>query len=196
MVLEPDAAPRPLMLGVAAKECRGQSITLTIPPHQRIGKVSTRFAANNHAWHLPKLSASNAALVLTARPPIRASRLYRRSALPTFAYYGSGMWKAGLLRPIKLEDGRTLRTLADAHDVILQLPEKELRRPKWQALVSLLLSAAATRQHHLLSILTVRLEAELPRLAHTTEPIPPPKKPPAPSVKHRLQRRRKAKLLK
>jgi hypothetical protein len=61
------------------------------------------------------------------------------------------------------------RTLADAHDVILQLPDKDLRKPQWQALVGLLLSAAATRQHHLLSILTVRLETELPRLAHAAE---------------------------
>jgi hypothetical protein len=72
------------------------------------------------------------------------------------------MWQTRLLRPIRIEDGRTtIRTLVDAHDAILQLPEKELRRPKWQALVGLLLSA--TRQHHLLSILTVRLETELPR---------------------------------
>jgi hypothetical protein len=102
------------------------------------------------------------------------------------------MWKTRLLRPIRLEDGRTIRTLADAHEVILQLPEKELRRPKWQALAGLLLSAAATRQHHLLSILTVRLEAELPKLTHTTESALPPKKPPAPSVKLR----RRARLLK
>jgi hypothetical protein len=106
------------------------------------------------------------------------------------------MWETRLLRPIRLEDRRTIRTLADAHDVILQLPEKELRRPKWQALVGLLLSAAATRQHHLLSILTVRLETELPRLAHITESILPPKKPQAPSVKLRSKRGRKAKLMK
>jgi hypothetical protein len=106
------------------------------------------------------------------------------------------MWKTRLLRPIRLEDGRIIRTLADAHDVILQLPEKELRRPQWQALVGLLLSAAATRQHHLLSILTVRLETELPKLAHTAESALPPEKPPAASVRHRLKRGRKAKLLK
>jgi hypothetical protein len=106
------------------------------------------------------------------------------------------MWKTRLLRPIRLEDGRTIRTLADTHDVILQLPEKELRKPQWQALVGLLLSAAATRQHHLLSILTVRLETELPGLAHATESALPPKKPPAPSVKHRLKRGRRAKLVK
>jgi len=71
--------------------------------------------------------------------------------------------------PIRLEDGTTIRSLADARDVILQLPDKEIRKPQWQALAGLLLSAATTRQHHLLSILTVRLETELPRLAHTTE---------------------------
>jgi hypothetical protein len=104
-----------------------------------------------------------------------------------------GMWNTCLLRPIRLEDGRTIRTLADAHDVILDLPEKELRRPKWQALVGLLLSAATTRQHHLLSILTVRLETELPRLAQTAESALPPKKPPAPRVKHRRAKVRKVK---
>jgi hypothetical protein len=124
----------------------------------------------------------------------RSSCHYPRSALPTFAHYSSGMWKTRLLRPIRLEDGRTIRTLADAHDVILQLPEKELRRPKWQALVGLLLSAAATRQHHLLSILTVRLETELPRLAHPTESVLPPKKPLAQSVKRRLHRAKVRKL--
>jgi hypothetical protein len=126
----------------------------------------------------------------------RSSCHYPRSALPTFDHYSSGMWRTRLLRPIRLEDGRTIRTLADAHDVILQLPEKELRRPQWQALVGLLLSAVATRQHHLLSILTVRLETELPRLAHKTESVLPPKKPSAPSATHRLKHRRKAKLLK
>jgi hypothetical protein len=54
-------------------------------------------------------------------------------------------WKTRLVRPIRLEDGKTIGTLADAHDAILQLPEKELRRPQWQALVDLLPSAVATR---------------------------------------------------
>jgi hypothetical protein len=123
----------------------------------------------------------------------RSSCHYRRSVSPTFTDYSYGMWKTRLLRPIRLEDGRSIRTIADAHDVILQLPDKELRRPKWQALVGLLLSAAATRQHHLLSILTVRLETELPGLAYTTESALQPKKPPAPSVKHRSHRVRKLK---
>jgi hypothetical protein len=87
-----------------------------------------------------------------------------------------------------------MRTLADARDVILQLPEKELRRPQWQALAGLLLSAVATRQHHLLSILTVRLETELPKLAHAAASALPPKRPSAPSVRHRMKRGRKAKL--
>jgi hypothetical protein len=128
----------------------------------------------------------------------RSSCHDRRSVSPTFARYSSGMWrwKTRLLRPIRLEDGRTIRTLGDAHDAILQLPEKELRKPQWQALVDLLLSAVATRQHHLLSILTVRLETELPKLAQTTESALPSKKPPAPSARHRLKRGRKAKLLK
>jgi hypothetical protein len=110
------------------------------------------------------------------------------------AGYPAGMWETRLLRTIRLEDGRTIRTLADAHDVILQLPDKELRKPQWQALVGLLLSAAATRQHHLLSILTVRLETELPRLAHAAESPLPPRKPPAPSAKHRLRRAKVRKL--
>jgi hypothetical protein len=97
-----------------------------------------------------------------------------------------------LLRPIRLEDGRTIRTLADAHNAILQLPEEELRRPQWQALVELLLSA--TRKRHLLSILTARLETELPKLAHATESVLPPKKPPAPSAKQRWRRAKVRKL--
>jgi hypothetical protein len=101
-------------------------------------------------------------------------------------------WKTRLLRPITLGDGRTIRTLADAHDLILQLPEEELRRPQSQALVDLLLSA--TRQHNLLSTVTVRLETELPRLARATESALPPKKPPMPSAKNRLRREKVRKL--
>jgi hypothetical protein len=122
-------------------------------------------------------------------------RVVPRAPLPA-TVSGMWRWKTRLLRPIRLEDGRIIRTLADAHNAILQLPEKELRRPQWQALVDLLLSAVARRQHHLLSILTARLETELPKLADGTESVLPPKRPPAPSAKHRLKRSRRVKLIK
>jgi hypothetical protein len=106
------------------------------------------------------------------------------------------MWKARLRKSIRLADGRIIKTLADARDAILELPDKDLRRPQWQGLVGLLLSAAYSENQDLLAIASTRLEVMLPRLAHTDQSALPPKKPPAPSAKHLLKRGRKAKLLK
>lgn len=91
------------------------------------------------------------------------------------ARYGLPLLFCASLAAAGLHGCWRMPTLADAHDFILQLPEKKLRRPPWQTLVDLLLSAVATRQHHLPSILTVRLETELPRLAHATGSDLPPK---------------------
>jgi hypothetical protein len=51
-------------------------------------------------------------------------------------------WNSRLRHPIALADGRTLRTLADARDMILSLPERDQLREKWQTLAAVLLSAA------------------------------------------------------
>jgi len=80
-----------------------------------------------------------------AHMPIMPSRVHRSSCrylgsvLPTIAGYATGVWNTRLLRPITLEDGTTIRTLADARDVILQRPEKEIRKPQWKAPAGLLL---------------------------------------------------------
>jgi hypothetical protein len=63
----------------------------------------------------------------------RSSCHCSRSALPILADYSTGMWETPLDKVIRLEDGRTIKTLADARDVILGLPEQEQQRPQWQA---------------------------------------------------------------
>jgi hypothetical protein len=53
-------------------------------------------------------------------------------------------WDAAFteLPPIKLPDGRMLRTLADCHSYLLALPEHEQAEPRWQAAAKALLQAA------------------------------------------------------
>lgn len=116
----------------------------------------------------------------------RSSCRYDRSVLPTLASYVTGMWKARLQRPIRLDDGRIVRTLAEARDVILELPKKVQLLPQWQSLAGLLLSAAHSRNGDLLPLANARLEEMLPRIADAAESVLPRKKPPAPSVKRRL----------
>jgi hypothetical protein len=41
-----------------------------------------------------------------------------------------------LSRPLHLEDGRCLRTLADAGELVLSLTPEEQAQPRWQAVVS------------------------------------------------------------
>jgi hypothetical protein len=77
------------------------------------------------------------------------------------------MWNVRLARPVHLEDGRTINTLADAREIILGLPEDDQLRPQWQAIAGLLLSAASAGSPDLLAIANARLEVMLPRLAHT-----------------------------
>jgi hypothetical protein len=78
------------------------------------------------------------------------------------------MWNVRLARPVHLEDGRTINTLSDAREIILGLPEEDQRRPQWQAVAGLLLSAASAGCPDLLAIANARLEVMLPRLAHST----------------------------
>jgi hypothetical protein len=99
------------------------------------------------------------------------------------------MWETPLDKVIRLEDGRTIKTLADARDVILGLPEQEQQRPQWQALAGLLVSAVNSENPDLLAIASTRLEVMLQRLAETA------KKPPTLSVRVPV-RRPGAKLLK
>jgi hypothetical protein len=77
------------------------------------------------------------------------------------------MWNVRLARPVRLEDGRTVNTLSDAREIILGLPEEDQRRPQWQAVAGLLLSAASAGCPELLAIANARLEVMLPRLTHT-----------------------------
>lgn len=97
------------------------------------------------------------------------------------------MWSARLRKPILLEDGRTIKTLADARDLVLSLPVRDQRQRKWLQLAGLLITAAETGHPALTAIVTGRLEEALMRPPFTTARIATDdaKKPPAPSVRVR-----------
>jgi len=46
--------------------------------------------------------------------------------------------------PIGLRGGRKLRTLQEAADFIMQLPETEQQEPRWQTAIEMLINAAET----------------------------------------------------
>jgi hypothetical protein len=70
-------------------------------------------------------------------------------------------WNSRLRHPIPLDDTRVLRTLADARDMILSLPERDQIQDKWQKLASLLMSAAQADNASLTAIVTHRIEEAL-----------------------------------
>lgn len=51
-------------------------------------------------------------------------------------------WSTKLSEPVKLADGRWLRTGRDAGEIILRLPEKSQKRECWTYTAELLLKAA------------------------------------------------------
>jgi hypothetical protein len=53
-------------------------------------------------------------------------------------------WERKLPEPIRLRDGRELKTLSDARALILGLAESRQHRPTWAYAVELLLQAADT----------------------------------------------------
>jgi hypothetical protein len=83
-------------------------------------------------------------------------------------YYITNMWNARLRKPIRLEDGRTIRTLGDARDVVLSLPKRDQHRQKWEQFARLLVTAAETGHPALTSIVTNRLEQALRSPPFTT----------------------------
>ena len=72
-------------------------------------------------------------------------------------------WNSRLRHPIPLDDSRVLRTLSDARDMILSLPERDQRQDKWQILAKLLMSAAQADNASLTAIATNRIEEALLR---------------------------------
>jgi hypothetical protein len=72
-------------------------------------------------------------------------------------------WKSRLRHPIDLDDGRVLRTLADARDMIHSLPERDQREDIWQKLAVLLMSAAQADNSSLTAIITHRIQETLRR---------------------------------
>jgi hypothetical protein len=165
---------------------------------------------------LPKGPATKAAFVAglalarvtAARPTLRPSRTnqeHKSTGMTRLCtpLHGNGIyvapaelhsismpWNSRLRHPIALADGRTLRTLADARDVVLSLPERDQRQPKWQQLADLLLSAAAADNASLTAIVTQRIEEAL-RLSPFGIVALAEKKPAAKSVRRRKARMRK-----
>lgn len=101
----------------------------------------------------------------------------------------SGMdWTTRLSEPVVLDNGEVLRTLSDAREFILALPEQHRAFAKWQRVASLLSVAAKFDRADLIATATVELWKALrtPPLAPVRLiDVTPPKKPTAPSVKRR-----------
>jgi hypothetical protein len=53
-------------------------------------------------------------------------------------------WSKKLPEPVRLKSGRELRTLKDAGEMVLRLPEMIRHSPKWAYAAELLLQAART----------------------------------------------------
>ena len=51
-------------------------------------------------------------------------------------------WSTAFDDPIPLDDGRKLRTLQQAADYIMKLPEREQNEARWQTAIETLISAA------------------------------------------------------
>jgi hypothetical protein len=104
-------------------------------------------------------------------------------------------WNSRLRHPIPLSDSRVLRTLADARDMILSLPERDQREDKWQILAKLMMSAAQADNTSLTAIVTDRIEEALRRPPFTVVrlAVDIEKKPPAPSVRQKARRTRRIK---
>ncbi len=70
-------------------------------------------------------------------------------------------WSRKLDAPIQLDDGRTLRTLADVRGLLLSLSPTQQANPTWQAAGELLLDAAHGRRNVDLHELTAQLSKSL-----------------------------------
>jgi len=53
-------------------------------------------------------------------------------------------WSTQFADPIGLRGGRKLRTLQEAADFIMKLPEAEQQEPRWQTAIEMLINAAET----------------------------------------------------
>jgi hypothetical protein len=53
-------------------------------------------------------------------------------------------WSTSFDDPIGLPGGRRLRTLQEAANYVMQLPEAEQQEPRWQSAVEMLINAAET----------------------------------------------------
>jgi hypothetical protein len=71
------------------------------------------------------------------------------------------MWNSRLRKPIRLKDGRIIRTLSDAKYFFLSLPARDQQLQKWQRLAGLLTDAAKTSHPQLVSMVTDWLEDAL-----------------------------------
>jgi hypothetical protein len=98
-------------------------------------------------------------------------------------------WDAAFtdLPPIKLPDGRTLKTLADCRAYMLALPERQQAEPRWQAAAAALLQAA---EHGGPFVMIARVAVSR-ALNSVTGVDPPPAAPKAKKQEHWRERRKK-----
>jgi hypothetical protein len=98
-------------------------------------------------------------------------------------------WSARLHSPIKLADGRTLRTLSDVRAMLLTLPGDEQTWPKMQTVAYIIIRAARAGNRELTAAVSLRVEELLryppfvsARLAEALADDDVAKRPTAPSV--------------
>jgi hypothetical protein len=102
-------------------------------------------------------------------------------------------WNTRLRHPITLADGRTLRTLSDARDMVLSLPQKDQLLQKWQRLADLLMRTARADNASLTAVTTAQIEETLRWPPYGTVRLADEgmdKKPAAPSVGRKARRRK------
>ena len=87
-----------------------------------------------------------------------------------------------LPRPLLLDDGRCLRTLADAGNMVLGLTPEEKEQPRWRAVTGNLITAINSGRSDQISLVTWQIERALTeppigsvRLAAAVPSKPPPR---------------------
>jgi hypothetical protein len=104
---------------------------------------------------VPSLARFLKAVRPCRRPSVGASLLpahafaVKRNLFLTISFYrfavvarGSMVWSRKLAKPIYLNDGRTIGTLAAARDLMLSLPSRSLTNAHWQDTAEILLESA------------------------------------------------------
>jgi hypothetical protein len=99
--------------------------------------------------------------------------------------YNSGMsLRTRLSKPLLLSDGRCLRTIGDAIEVVLEMPEQALAAPAWTRVPDPLKTACFSGRDDDVARATAQLEAALSASPFgDARLLEQDKKPPAPSIR-------------